>query len=278
MAKSKSNRILATPSEHAKKHLLYVQEVGSLESIEPHISTRQNLNSYLFFIVTSGRGTLVYEKEVHNLETGDCVWIDCRKQYAHESSVTEPWNLTWVHFNGNQADYYYQYFLTQGCHFIFKPYDLSFFTNCIADIYRTQKEEKALMELETNQYLTDLITYCFQANKQEDTEMTSISNKLQQVREYIEAHAIEKLSLDQLSEQFFISKYHLSREYKNRYGITIGTALNSKRIAMAKSQLRFSTDPIEQICMACGFQDAAYFIKVFKKAEGMTPLEYRKKW
>lgn len=278
MAKSKSDRILATPSSNAKNHFLYVQEVGSLECIEPHISTRQNLNSYLFFIVTSGRGTLSYEKQTHPLEFGDCVWIDCRKQYAHESSILEPWTLTWVHFNGVQADYYYRYFHEQGGHFIFKPYDITPFTNCIASIYRIQKEQTSLMDMETHKYLTDLIMYCFQENKSEDHAANSIHSKLQQVQTYIEAHSTEKITLDQLSELFFISKYHLSREYKNTFGITIGNTLNSKRISCAKSLLRFTKDPIEQICLASGFQDSAYFIKVFKKAEGMTPLEYRKKW
>ena len=51
MAKSTSNRIIATPSSYAKEHYLYIQEVGTLQSIEPHISRRQDLNSYLFFIV-----------------------------------------------------------------------------------------------------------------------------------------------------------------------------------------------------------------------------------
>jgi len=278
MAKSRSNRILATPSDNAKKHLLYVQEVGSLESIEPHISTRQNLNSYLFFVVTSGRGTLSYEGQVHQLETGDCVWIDCRKQYAHESSEEAPWNLTWVHFDGLQAGYYYQYFLNQGCRFIFQSYDLARFTDCISAIYQCQKEEKPFMELETNQYLIQLITCCFQANRLESEKNTSIGNKLQQIRAYIESHATEKISLTQLAEQFFISKYHLAREYKKTYGCTIGSALNAKRVSMAKSMLRFTEDSVEQISARCGFRDDAYFIKVFKKAEGMTPLEYRKKW
>ena len=46
MAKSKSNRIIPTPSHYAKEHYLYVQEVGTLQSLEPHISKRQNLNSF----------------------------------------------------------------------------------------------------------------------------------------------------------------------------------------------------------------------------------------
>lgn len=278
MAKSKSDRILSTPSSYAKKHFFYVQEVGSLKSIEPHISQRQNLNSYLFFIVTSGEGTVFYYGKVHSLKTGDCVWIDCRRPYAHESSTAEPWTLMWLHFNGEQSAAYYQYFLDQGNHFIFRPFDLTIFTNCLSDIYQLQKEQTSLMELLSNKYITDIITYCFRENKPELINKNSIADKLQQIRSYIELHANERIGLNQLSEQFFISKYHLAREYKKIYGTTIGNTIVAKRVSLAKSMLRFSAEAVEQIAYQCGFQDAAYFIKVFKKAEGMTPLEYRKKW
>ena len=85
-------------------------------------------------------------------------------------------------------------------------------------------------------------------------------------------------ALEELSGLFFISKYHLSREYKKKYGITIGSDLTGRRISHAKSLLRFSDSSIEEIALLCGFADAGYFIKVFKKAENMTPLEYRRKW
>ena len=70
----------------------------------------------------------------------------------------------------------------------------------------------------------------------------------------------------------------LSREYKKNYGVTILNDLVAIRISHAKSLLRFSDTSIEQIALSCGFQDAGYFIKVFRNAEGMTPLVYRKKW
>ena len=51
MAKSLSDRVLATPSSYAKKHYLYVQEIGTLTSMEPHVSSRENISSYLFLTV-----------------------------------------------------------------------------------------------------------------------------------------------------------------------------------------------------------------------------------
>ncbi|MCM1145760.1 MAG: AraC family transcriptional regulator, partial [Lachnoclostridium sp.] len=95
---------------------------------------------------------------------------------------------------------------------------------------------------------------------------------------YLDEHYAEKINLEALSSRFFISKFHLSREYKKVYGMTIGNAITSKRISHAKAMLRFTNASVESIALECGFQDTGYFIKVFKKYENMTPLDYRKKW
>ena len=50
-----SKRYLHTPSEFARKKLIYVQETGRLKSIKPHVSSRSNLESYLFMVVMSGK-------------------------------------------------------------------------------------------------------------------------------------------------------------------------------------------------------------------------------
>lgn len=56
MGKSLSDRVLATPSAYARQHYLYVQEIGTLTSMEPHISSRENISSYLFSDGNSGGG------------------------------------------------------------------------------------------------------------------------------------------------------------------------------------------------------------------------------
>ena len=58
MKKNHSNRIISTPSAYARSHYLYVQETGTLQSLESHISKREHLQSLLFFIVNKGSGYL----------------------------------------------------------------------------------------------------------------------------------------------------------------------------------------------------------------------------
>lgn len=76
-----SSRILYTPSSFARTSLLHLQEVGSLQAIHPHTSTRTDLVSFLCFVVLSGKGNLKYEGVDYELGAGNCVFIDCRNVY-----------------------------------------------------------------------------------------------------------------------------------------------------------------------------------------------------
>ncbi len=50
------------------------------------MSKREDMRSFLFFIVTKGSGRVVYQENEYTLHTGDCVFIDCRKFYSQSSS------------------------------------------------------------------------------------------------------------------------------------------------------------------------------------------------
>lgn len=275
MAKTQSERVLVTPSPYAKTHYLYVQEVGSLKSLEPHVSSRKNLNSYLFFVVLSGRGTLTCGNQTKDLASGDCAFLDCRSPYAHESSEAEPWRLTWVHFNGADAAHFYESYLEQGHAFSFRPVSILPFVETISKLYEISRDRTFMNELSAHCLLTELIAQIY---SQQEQRSDTVPAKLQQIHEYVRLHYAEKITLDLLSELFFISKYHMSREYRQTYGMTLVSDITQRRIAHAKSALRFSDLPIEAVAEESGFLDSAYFIHVFKHAEGMTPLQYRKKW
>lgn len=272
-----SSRLMPTPSSYAREHLYYVQEIGTLTSKSPHISTRENIHSFLFLVVVNGSGFFSYRGHKMTIHTGDCVFIDCQESYAHESSKEDPWTLNWVHFYGKSLSGLYQYYREMGFSYLFHPADNSSILSTLSALYHAHEQKNALTEITANKYLTDIITYSFTENK-ENRETVSLQNKLQTIREYLIANSSKKLTLDSLAAMFYVSKYHLSREYKRYFGVTLMNDLNNMRISTAKSLLRFSDDSIEAIAEQCGFNDSAYFIKVFKSVENMTPFSYRKKW
>ena len=105
-----SNRIVYTPSMFAKKALIHLQETGELTALKQHTSSRSKLPSYLFFIVKSGEGELIYEGKSHRLIAGDCVFIDCMKSYSHTTNQ-HLWKLQWVHFNSDSMPEIYRKYI-----------------------------------------------------------------------------------------------------------------------------------------------------------------------
>lgn len=80
-----SNRIIYTPSTFARSSLIHLQETGTLQATHPHKNERNGLSSCLFFTVLRGSGKLTYDGETYALHSGDCVFIDCKKPYSHET-------------------------------------------------------------------------------------------------------------------------------------------------------------------------------------------------
>lgn len=277
MSQTSSQRILVTPSSYTKSHYLYVQEIGTLKSLEPHLSSREKLESYLFFIVTEGSGNVTLKGTSYSIKAGDCVWLNCLEPYSHESSRTDPWALMWVHFNGPGARSFYELFAEKEGAITYTPDSLSPYLDCLQTLYHLQQQKDALSDLLSHRQLTDLIAQIFSDTFHMVSD-TAIPAKFLDISRYIENHYAEKITLDELSEHFFISKYHLLREYQRFFGITIQNDLTVKRLSHAKSLLRFSNESVENIAILCGFQTSSYFIKVFKRFENLTPLEYRRKW
>jgi AraC-like DNA-binding protein/mannose-6-phosphate isomerase-like protein (cupin superfamily) len=271
-------RYIHTPSSFARKNLLYIQETGRLKSRSRHISKRSQLDSYLFFIVLSGQGTVTLEDTTHELHAGDHVFLDCRRPYAHESSDEHPWELLWVHFYGNSMEGYYEYFTGHQRPHIFQPPSPSLFPALLEQILSLEEMRAANRELLEDELLHRLVTGLLTCSLHTGSGESSTLLKLQEIRRYLDAHYTEKISLDELADRFYISKYHMSREFKKTFGTTLVGYLTTQRITKAKEMLRFTDLQIEAIARDCGIEDNSYFNKVFQKAEGITPREYRRKW
>ena len=273
---TKSNRILNTPSDFAKNNLLYLQEAGYLKSLKSHISKREKLDSYLFLMVLSGKGKFTYQNHEYILTPKDCLLIDCANSYSHQSSEDEPWELMWAHFNGKDAIPFFTYYDILVPSILFHVESFTDFTSIIDQCMQLSQKKDIASEFLIHKSITDLLTLCISYNQREVKD--SAAAKIREVKEYIDRNFSKDISLSRLAEYFFISKYYLSREFKDTYGVTVGNHITSCRITYAKTLLRFTDLKIEEIARKCGIPDTNYFTKVFRKLEGCTPKVYRRQW
>lgn len=275
----KSDRILYTPSVFARTNLIHLQEIGSLAAQKPHTSKREHLCSYLCFIVCKGSGILEYENTSHKLTAGDCVFLDCQKPYSHRTSE-HLWNLKWVHFYGSNMSGIYQKYTERGGTPCFHAKNFAAFDKNLSQIYEAASSDAYIRDMKICEKLTELLTLLMEESWNPKFHAHSSPGKrsLSAVKEYLDLHYAEKISLDDLSELFYLNKFYLTRIFKDQFGMPIHSYLLSVRITHAKQLLRFSDLSMEEISHECGMNDANYFSRAFKKIERMTPGEYRRSW
>ena len=275
----RSKRILYTPSSFARSNLLYLQETGTLTALQPHESRRENLASFLCFLVLDGSGSLDYDSREYPLKAGDCVFLNCRKPYSHKCSDSL-WTLKWIHFYGYNMNGIYDKYEERGGSPCFSPENFDEFSSLIDELYSIAEGSSHLRDMQIYSKLTELLILLMGEswNPKKHVHMSPKRQNLQEIKEYIDHNYARKITLDDLAERFYINKYYLTRIFKEQFGMTLNSYLLQVRITHAKQLLRFSDDSIEKISIQCGMLDANYFARMFKKVEGMTPGEYRKKW
>ena len=273
-----SNRVLYTPSAFARTSLLHLQEIGELQALAPHTSSRSNLQSYLFFTVLSGSGELIYDGKKHDLKKGDMVFIDCRKPYSHTTDVNL-WSLRWCHFYGPTLSFVYEKYVERGGRPTFRPEETAPFLSTLDSLYKLASGSDYIRDMRINEELNRLCTLLMEQSWNPE-EATTAPKKLSvvEVKEYLEQHYADKITLDELSKQFFINKYYLTRVFKEQFGQSITAYLTSLRITHAKQLLRFSEKSVEEIGLKCGLGQLHYFSRVFKEVEGVPPSVYRSQW
>lgn len=103
-----------------------------------------------------------------------------------------------------------------------------------------------------------------------DQKTYSSDTQVEQLLKYINRNLSENLSIDQLANRFFFSKYHMMRKFKNETGYTIHNYITSKRLLMARSLISQGM-PVMKAAQASGFHDYTTFVRAYKKQFGKAP-------
>lgn len=118
------------------------------------------------------------------------------------------------------------------------------------------------------QYMTNTLENYLEAAFSDASPISSIKN-------YIDLHFTEDISLTMLSDTFFMNPDYASRLFKKDYGISIKNYIIDKRIEAAKDLLATTTLPINVIATNVGYENYSYFTRLFKKVTNLTPIEFR---
>ena len=107
-------------------------------------------------------------------------------------------------------------------------------------------------------------------------DATNASAPIARARLYIHDHYQEPVTLAELARVAGLSPARFSARFHEECGQSASKCLAQRRIGQAKRLLRFSDMPVSDVAGLCGFPDASYFSRRFKRETGRTPSEFRR--
>jgi len=99
---------------------------------------------------------------------------------------------------------------------------------------------------------------------------------IQETVRHLEAHYTEPMDLDALARRVHLSRWHLSRNFNRRMGMSVSAFVHRLRAEAACRHLRLTDQPIGQIARELGYHEVAYFTRCFRKHMGRSPRAYRR--
>lgn len=110
----------------------------------------------------------------------------------------------------------------------------------------------------------------------ESSRISKESQRLLSAKQYIDDKFTKNITLDDLAALSNMSVTSFRREWHQVFGSTPMKYRDEKRLLLAKDMLIEGNAKVGEIALACGFEDASYFVRFFKKHTGFTPMEYKK--
>lgn len=101
---------------------------------------------------------------------------------------------------------------------------------------------------------------------------------IRDIQDFIEQNSGEKISVDQLTTQFAVSRRNLERRFKKATYNSVNEYIQRVKVEAAKMKLESSHETIYEIMYAVGYNDSKAFRSTFKKITGLSPVAYRNKY
>lgn len=256
------------------------------------MSVKHFHNEYEIFYLIEGERQFFFDNRVYNVKSGTLILVDenaihmtraLREDemghnrvilYINKDKMKElDLKFPYINFIKFFHDHYGVYTLNeqQQAHF------MSFYQALKEEFDSKHRNYRAMIDIKIIQYFIEFMRENIPHTAAETKSSTkSHYHTVYSVADYISEHYDQSFSLEELANQFFLSKYYLCRVFKKITGYGINEYVNIHRIQKAKRLLEETNLSISEISQLIGYESLTYFEKIFKTYMTISPLKYRK--
>jgi AraC-like DNA-binding protein len=220
-------------------------------------------------LIDTGSLHVSFAGKEYTARAQDCVLINCGK--PHTYFAAEKLSFRFFHFHGAAGPRLYDRIVSRQGH-VFRPSELLLIENALnailvyaADGYHNEAKISAQVHI----ILSELVT---QSTPTPETLAVAVAKAIK----YIEKHFTKDLTVKKIAEEVYLSECYFSRIFKKYTNISPHEYIVKLRVTFARQLLASTTNSIELICDACGFNSVQHFSRCFRQYFNITPSQYRK--
>ena len=278
--KEKLNVIkLETPSQTEKyvapdtffQEPFFVSEYGKTYLNTPCYQLRVKSHVSCVQYVISGSGVIICDNETYTVKSGDTFLLKEGSNQIYYSNPDNKFERIWINFKGE---------LARSLLSLYKIDDVTVFSNTdseklienIQNACKNNMHDEISYKNESAQEFLKLVQFL---SKNKKTAIDNVNSPIEKVRLFIDTNIMKNIKLEDIANEFYFSKEHIIRTFKQTYSITPHQYIMQSKIRIAMIMLRHSKMSIEEISKQLSFTDAHHFSVLFFKHTGFRPSVYR---
>lgn len=259
---------------HPQVKRLYLTDVGFFPHADRHFRERkEGIEEYIYIYCMEGEGTIeLLDEAEYVLHEGEAFCIPAFCGHRYFANKENPWSILWVHFKGEDSKYY--------------PLEerriIRFGSKSATN--RMMSHFELLLQVLKGNYTLGNFIYIAQIlgmilaetyYRERNTNQSGQNQHVTTVIKYMYRHIEENLTLEQIAEEFDLSKSYLNQIFRKYAQRTPMEFFIHLKMQEACKLLRSTNLYIYEVGQYLGYQDQYYFSRVFRKVIGVSPREYK---
>lgn len=271
--------ILARARQHPLIRSVYPTDMGWFPRAAHHYRKRlDGARQDHLMLCVGGHGYVDISGHRAHLQQGEIILIPRDTPHTYWAADGDPWSIYWVHFLGDDVDYYVDRIPRRGQPVPVEPSAqdeaVRLFRYCLEALNDGYGMPTLIYASQSTQHILSLLLYRNQSLPMEQRSGERRS-RLDAVMEFMQERVDEPLRLEDFAREAGMSVSHFSDRFRAQTGQSPMAYFIHLKMRLACRLLDLSKKPVKTVAIETGYRDPYYFSRVFKKSMGISPEKYR---